>query len=232
MIRLDNVTWLYRHSPMHFDVHIDVGEKVAILGPSGSGKSTLLNLIAGFLTPHSGNLYLDSTLHNETLPAQRPVSMLFQENNLFAHLSVEENIGLGLHPGLRLTSVQQIQLEEAARQVGLEHVLDRLPAATSGGQRQRAALARCLVHQQPILLLDEPFSALDPALRAEMVKLLNRICAKRCLTLLMVSHNLDDALRLAPRTLLVVDGRIYYDGPTVELVTGESPAATILGIGS
>lgn len=231
MITLDNVTWLYRHLPMRFDVHLDAGEKVAVLGPSGAGKSTLLNLIAGFLTPYSGSLWLDGVRHHQTPPARRPVSMLFQENNLFAHLTVAENIGLGLHPGLRLTPAQRTQLAQAARQVGLENVLDRLPAAISGGQRQRTALARCLVRQQPILLLDEPFSALDPALRAEMVRLLNDVCATRRLTLLMVSHNLEDALRLAPRTLLVVDGRIYYDGPTAALASGESPAAAILGIG-
>lgn len=231
MITLDKVTWLYRHLPMRFDLHVEPGEQVTVLGPSGAGKSTLLNLIAGFLPPHSGSLWLDGALYSQTAPARRPVSMLFQENNLFAHLTVAENIGLGLHPGLRLTPAQRGQLEDAARQVGLENLLDRLPAALSGGQRQRTALARCLVRQQPILLLDEPFSALDPALRAEMVKLLNEVCATRRLTLLMVSHNLDDALRLAPRTLLVVDGRIYYDGPTAALASGESPAAVILGIG-
>ncbi|KYP95764.1 thiamine ABC transporter ATP-binding protein [Sodalis-like endosymbiont of Proechinophthirus fluctus] len=230
MITLDNVTWLYRYLPMHFGVHLDSGEKVAVLGPSGAGKSTLLKLIAGFLTPNSGSLWLDGVLHHQTPPAKRPVSMLFQENNLFAHLTVAENIGLGLHPGLRLTPAQRIQLEEVAQQVKLENVLSRLPAAISGGQRQRTALARCLVRHQPILLLDEPFSALDPALRAEMVRLLNDVCATRRLTLLMVSHNLDDTLRLAPRTILVVDGRIYYDGPTTALASSESPAAAILGI--
>ncbi|MBT9432411.1 thiamine ABC transporter ATP-binding protein ThiQ [Candidatus Sodalis endolongispinus] len=231
MITLDKVTWLFRHLPLRFDLHVDAGEKVAVLGPSGAGKSTLLNLIAGFLTPHSGELWLNGVNHNKTPPARRPVSMLFQENNLFAHLTVAENIGLGLHPGLRMTSAQRGQLADTALQVGLENLLDRLPAAISGGQRQRTALARCLVRQQPILLLDEPFSALDPALRAEMLKLLDEVCATRRLTLLMVSHNLDDALRLAPRTLLVVDGRIYYDGPTSALASGESPAAAILGIG-
>ncbi|CAJ0997926.1 Thiamine import ATP-binding protein ThiQ [Sodalis praecaptivus] len=119
MITLDNVTWLYRHLPMRFDVHLDAGEKVAVLGPSGAGKSTLLNVIAGFLTPHSGSLWLDGVRHHQTPPARRPVSMLFQENNLFAHLTVAENIGLGLHPGLRLTPAQRTQLAQAARQVGL-----------------------------------------------------------------------------------------------------------------
>ncbi|WMQ74383.1 MAG: Thiamine import ATP-binding protein ThiQ [Sodalis sp.] len=230
MITLDNVTWLYRHSSMRFDVHLDAGEKVAVLGPNGAGKSTLLNLIAGLLTPCSGSLWLDGVQHHQTPPARRPVSMLFQENNLFSHLTVAENIGLGMHPGLRLTPAQRTQLAQAARQVGLENVLDRLPATISGGQRQRTALARCLVRQQPILLLDEPFSALDPALRAEMAGLLNDVCATRRLTLLMVSHSLEDALRLAPRTLLVVDGRICYDCPTTALASGESPAAAILGI--
>ncbi|MGP4123069.1 MAG: thiamine ABC transporter ATP-binding protein ThiQ [Sodalis sp. (in: enterobacteria)] len=230
MITLDNITWFYRDLPMRFHLHLNGGEKVAVLGPSGAGKSTLLNLIAGFLTPHSGNLWLDGVLHHQTPPARRPISMLFQENNLFMHLTVAENIGIGLHPGLRLTSTQRIQLRDAARQAGLEKVLDRLPAAISGGQRQRTALVRCLVRQEPILLLDEPFSALDPALRAEMIRLLNDVCAARHLTLLMVSHNLDDALRLAPRTLLVVDRRIYYDGSTAALASRESPAASILGI--
>lgn len=140
--------------------------------------------------------------------------MLFQENNLFAHLTVAQNIGLGLDPGLRLTEQQRQQREHIARQVGLEEHLERLPSQLSGGQRQRAALARCLIRQRPILLLDEPFSALDPALRNEMLQLLQTVCEQRNLTLLMVSHNLDDAARIAPRTLLVVDGRIYYDGTT------------------
>ncbi|UVK78667.1 MAG: thiamine ABC transporter ATP binding subunit [Sodalis sp. Ffu] len=230
MIKLIKVTWLYRYLLMRFDLQLHPGEKVAVLGPSGAGKSTLLNLIAGFLPLRSGRLWLNGALHNQTSPAQRPVAMLFQDNNLFAHLSVAENIGLGLHPGLRLTSAQQKQVLAVAQQAGLEKLMDRLPAALSGGQRQRTALARCLVRQQPILLLDEPFSALDPALRAEMLRLLNTVCATQKLTLMIVSHNLDDALRLAPRTLLVVDGCIYYDGPTLALVSGEAPESAILGI--
>jgi thiamine transport system ATP-binding protein len=156
--------------------------------------------------------------------------MLFQENNLFAHLTVAQNIGLGLDPGLRLTEQQRQQRAHIARQVGLEEHLERLPSQLSGGQRQRAALARCLIRQRPILLLDEPFSALDPALRNEMLQLLQTVCEQRNLTLLMVSHNLDDAARIAPRTLLVVDGRIYYDGPTQALLDGSAPEARVLGI--
>ncbi|QLK59891.1 thiamine ABC transporter ATP-binding protein ThiQ [Enterobacteriaceae bacterium Kacie_13] len=230
MLTLNKLTYLYEHLPMRFDLHINAGERVAILGPSGAGKSTLLSLVAGFLAPVSGQILLNGDDHSTTPPAKRPVAMLFQENNLFSHLNVRQNMGLGLHPGLKLSTKQKQDLEEIARQVGLSDCLDRLPSQLSGGQRQRVALARCLLRSQPILLLDEPFSALDPALRSEMLSLLDKVCGQRNLTLLMVSHNLDDAARIAPRTLLVVDGRIFYDGPTQALVDGTAPEAKVLGI--
>ncbi len=119
------------------------GEHIAVLGPSGAGKSTLLNLIAGFLTPASGTLMIEGVTHTTTPPSQRPVSMLFQENNLFTHLTVRQNIGLGLNPGLKLNHNQQEKLATIAATMGLETLLDRLPDQLSGGQRQRVALARC-----------------------------------------------------------------------------------------
>lgn len=125
--------------------------------------------------------------HTATPPSRRPVSMLFQENNLFSHLSVWQNIGLGLDPGLKLNASQREKMRHIARQMGLDSLLERLPGELSGGQRQRAALARCLVREQPILLLDEPFSALDPALRQEMLTLVAEVCRDKQLTLLMVS---------------------------------------------
>src|SRR5471032_240645 len=230
MLTLNKLTYLYEHLPMRFDLQIEAGERVAILGPSGAGKSTLLSLVAGFLAPTSGRITLNGEDHSHTPPAKRPVSMLFQENNLFSHLTVRQNMGLGLHPGLKLSAQQKQDLEENARQVGLSECLDRLPSQLSGGQRQRVALARCLLRSQPILLLDEPFSALDPALRSEMLNLLDKVCRERNLTLLMVSHNLDDAARVADRTLLIVDGRLYYDGPTQALVEGSAAEAKVLGI--
>lgn len=235
MLKLEKLTYLYQHLPnqplpMCFDLSILPGERVAVLGPSGAGKSTLLSLIAGFLPATKGTLWLNGTDHKTTPPAKRPVSMLFQENNLFAHLTIMQNIGLGLDPGLRLSADQKKQLVQIARHVGLEDHLLRLPAQLSGGQRQRAALARCLIRQQPILLLDEPFSALDPALRSEMLNLLQNICEQRQLTLLMVSHNLEDAVRIAPRTLLILDGHIYYDASTQALLEGSASEAQILGI--
>ncbi|WP_455812532.1 thiamine ABC transporter ATP-binding protein ThiQ [Pseudomonas graminis] len=230
MLNLTNLTYLYHHLPMRFTFSVQAGERLAILGPSGAGKSTLLSLIAGFLPVKSGELQLNGSEHRDSAPAQRPVSMLFQENNLFPHLTVAQNIGLGLHPGLKLNHQQKHELQNIAQRVGLTDHLQRLPHQLSGGQRQRAALARCLVRQQPILLLDEPFSALDPALRKEMLGLVDDVCTERNITLLMVSHSIEDAAHIAPRSLLIVDGRVYWDGSTAQLQRGAVPEAAVLGI--
>ncbi|MDU5731749.1 MAG: thiamine ABC transporter ATP-binding protein ThiQ [Citrobacter freundii] len=218
MLKLIDITWLYHHLPMRFTLSVAHGEQIAILGPSGAGKSTLLNLIAGFLTPASGNMVINGEDHTTTPPSRRPVSMLFQENNLFSHLSVQQNIGLGLNPGLKLNASQR------------EKILHILPGELSGGQRQRVALARCLVREQPILLLDEPFSALDPALRQEMLTLVAEVCREKQLTLLMVSHSVEDAARIAPRSIVVADGRIAWQGDTDDLLSGNASASALLGI--
>lgn len=231
MIVLTDVTWLYHQQPMRFTLRVERGERIAILGPSGAGKSTLLNLIAGFLTPAEGRIRLAREDHTLTPPSARPVSMLFQENNLFSHLTVRQNIALGMHPGMRLNPQQQVRLAEMAEKMGIAPLLDRLPAQLSGGQRQRAALARCLVRQRPVLLLDEPFSALDPALRQEMLSLLDNLCQEQRLTLLMVSHSTDDAARIAPRSLVIAGGEIVWDGQTEALLRGETAASSLLGIG-
>jgi thiamine transport system ATP-binding protein len=232
MLTLNNLTYLYQHLPMRFSFAAQAGERLAILGPSGAGKSTLLSLIGGFLPINQGALVMNGVDHTHSVPSARPVSMLFQENNLFPHLTVQQNMALGLHPGLKLTREQQQQVVAIAEQTGLQTMLARLPGELSGGQRQRVALARCLLRNQPILLLDEPFSALDPALRNEMLQLVRSVCESRNITLLMVSHSLEDAQQIAPRSLVIVDGRIYWDGSTESLVRGESEAAAILGVTS
>lgn len=230
MLKLTDVTWLYQHLPMRFTLSVRRGELIAVLGPSGAGKSTLLNLVAGFLQPANGSIMIEDNDHTRTPPSQRPVSMLFQENNLFTHLSVRQNIGLGMHPGLRLNAAQQQKLASIAAQMGINDLLDRLPGELSGGQRQRVALARCLVREQPILLLDEPFSALDPALRKEMLLLVKEVCERQQLTMLMVSHSVEDAARIAHRSVVIADGRIAWDGDTAELVSGKASASRLLGI--
>lgn len=153
MLKLIDITWLYHHLPMRFTLSIARGEQVAILGPSEAGKSTLLNLIAGFLTPASGTMLIEGEDHTATPPSRRPVSMLFQENNLFSHLSVQQNIGTGLNPGLKLNASQREKMHHIAQQMGIDSLLERLPGELSGGQRQRVALARYWCGNNPFCCL-------------------------------------------------------------------------------
>ena len=211
MIKLDKVAFHYKQMPMYFDLHIKMGERVAVVGASGAGKSTLLNLIAGFEYADSGEIWLNGKNYSKNPPHLRPVSMLFQENNLFITLTVQQNIALGLQPNLKLNPQQNEQVKQVADAVGLGEFLTRLPTQLSGGQKQRVALARCLLRDQPILLLDEPFSALDPSLRQEMLQLLQQLCTQKNLTVLLVTHQPDELQGYVDRILTVENGRIVQD---------------------
>ncbi|SES77180.1 thiamine ABC transporter ATP-binding protein [Thorsellia anophelis] len=206
-----------------FDLSVEKGEKIAILGPSGAGKSTLLNILAGFLVPDIKlqsqkpldkryRLRLNAEEHSYSMPGKRPISMLFQDNNLFEHLSIYQNIAIGLHPRMKITAQQKGLLDELSQKMGLSTFMQRLPEQLSGGQRQRVALARALLRKQPILLLDEPFSALDIELRQQMLSLVNALCDETCMTTLMVTHSYDDAMLFASRILYIQEGRIIHDG--------------------
>ena len=208
MIRLDNVFLADDTLPMTFDLQVAAGERIAIVGPSGAGKSTLLNLIAGFVLPTRGEVWLNGENHTQSAPYERPVSMLFQENNLFPHLTVQQNLALGLKTSLKLTALEQDQIERVADAVGLTSFLSRLPNSLSGGQKQRVALARCLLRDKPILLLDEPFSALDPELRMEMLNLIDELCHSKKLTLLLVTHQPSELTGKVDRMLRIENGRI------------------------
>lgn len=208
MIRLDNVFLADDALPMTFDLQVVAGERIAIVGPSGAGKSTLLNLIAGFVLPTQGNIWLNGENHTRSAPYERPVSMLFQENNLFPHLTVQQNLALGLKTSLKLTALEQDQIEQVADAVGLTSFLSRLPNSLSGGQKQRVALARCLLRDKPILLLDEPFSALDPELRLDMLNLIDELCHSKNLTLLLVTHQPSELMGKVDRMLRIENGRI------------------------
>ena len=208
MIRLDNVFLADDALPMTFDLQVAAGERIAIVGPSGAGKSTLLNLIAGFVLPTQGNIWLNGENHTRSAPYERPVSMLFQENNLFPHLTVQQNLALGLKTSLKLTALEQDQIERVADAVGLTSFLSRLPNSLSGGQKQRVSLARCLLRDKPILLLDEPFSALDPELRMDMLNLIDELCHSKNLTLLLVTHQPSELTGKVDRMLRIENGRI------------------------
>ena len=208
MIYLNNVILNDKTLPMCFNLSVNAGGRVAIIGESGAGKSTLLNLIAGFEFPHQGEIWLNDKNHTRSAPYERPVSMLFQENNLFPHLTVQQNLALGLKPSLKLTTLEREKIEQVACSVGLGDYLQRLPNSLSGGQKQRVALARCLLRDKPILLLDEPFSALDQKLRVEMLVLIAKLCDEKHLTLLLVTHQPSELVGTIDRVLLVENGQI------------------------
>lgn len=208
MIYLNNVILNDKTLPMCFNLSVNAGERVTVIGESGAGKSTLLNLIAGFEFPHQGEIWLNDKNHTRSAPYERPVSMLFQENNLFPHLTVQQNLALGLKPSLKLTALEREKIEQVACSVGLGDYLQRLPNSLSGGQKQRVALARCLLRDKPILLLDEPFSALDQKLRVEMLILIAKLCDEKHLTLLLVTHQPSELVGTIDRVLLVENGQI------------------------
>ncbi|MCW8843876.1 MAG: ATP-binding cassette domain-containing protein [Rhodobacteraceae bacterium] len=223
MLTLENVMIRQGDFTLGADLSIDAGARVAVIGPSGAGKSTLLALIAGFFAPDSGRIVWNGRDMTGDAPGARPVAMVFQDNNLFPHMTVAENVGLGLRPDLRLGPEEKARVEEALGRVDLGGYDGRKPAALSGGQQSRAALARVLVQDRPFVLLDEPFAALGPALKAEMLDLLQEVLETTGAGLLMVSHDPDDARRIAPQTILVADGRADAPMPTDALLDDPPP---------
>lgn len=185
------------------DLRIYRGESVAIIGPSGAGKSSLLALVAGFLKPSRGRVLWDEHDVTALPPGARAVSILFQEHNLFPHLSVSQNIGLGRSPKLKLTAQDRRDVLGVMDRVGLQGLGDRRPAQLSGGQRSRVALARVLLRREPLLLLDEPFAALGPGLRKEMLGLVREVAAETGATVLIVTHDPQEAQGFAARTIFV-----------------------------
>ncbi|MBM3521305.1 MAG: thiamine ABC transporter ATP-binding protein [Alphaproteobacteria bacterium] len=218
MIELDHVTYGYAEVKVSFSLAVAPSTFAAIIGPSGGGKSTLLSLIAGFLTPASGHIRLAGADMAGVPPARRPVSMIFQDHNAFAHLDLWRNVALGISPSLRLDGAQRKLVDRALERVGLSALARRLPGEVSGGERQRIAIARALVRDRPILLLDEPFAALGPALRADMIALLGEVQRERRLTVLIVTHDPQEARRAASHTAFLADGRILAYAETEKLL--------------
>ena len=157
-------------------------------------------------------------------PGARPVSIVFQDQNLFPHLTAFQNVALGVHPSLRLAADDRRSVEAALERVGLSGLGGRKPRTLSGGQQSRLALARVVMRQRPVLLLDEPFAALGPALRIEMLDLVAELAAETGATLLMVTHDPADARRMAPSTIVVAAGRAAPPAPTGPLLD-DPPAA-------
>lgn len=230
MLTLEGLEYRQDQFRLLADFGIAAGTNTAIIGPSGGGKSTLLNCIAGFAAPTKGRVLWAGNDITDYAPGDRPISMVFQDNNLFPHMTAFENVGVGVQPSLKLTAADRGRVEDALERVGLREMADRKPAALSGGQQSRVALARALVRGKPLLLLDEPFAALGPALRGEMLDLVAELARATGATLLMVTHDPADAKRIAAKTVFVNDGAVHPPVATAELFA-EPPAALAAYLG-
>ena len=220
MLTLDDIRLPREAFDFRAAFDIAEAERVAVIGPSGGGKSTLLNLIAGFETPDSGQILWQGKDLTTTAPGKRPIAMLFQDNNLFAHLDIEMNVALGLGP--KLTHETRRRAREALAKVGLDGMAMRKPANLSGGQQSRAALARLLLTDRPVILMDEPFAALGPALRSEMLALVTDLLPGA--TILMVTHDPDEAQSFSTQTVFVEDGEVRAPRGTAELLAAPDEA--------
>lgn len=202
---------------MHFDLTIKEASIAVIEGPSGVGKSTLLHLIAGFLTPNSGKILWQKKSISDLLPADRPVSMLFQNDNLFTHLDVWTNIAIGLESNIRNTPESQLIISQSLNDLGIDGMNKRAVDTLSGGQQQRVALARALVRaripskhnhvRRSLLLLDEPFSALDPVTKADCLAIVKHLVDSNGITALMVTHDPEDAKNLGAKVFSLKPSR-------------------------
>jgi len=223
MLTLERLTILQGDFRLTADWQAEAGARIAVIGPSGAGKSTLLSVIGGFFAPQSGRVLWQGVDITGMEPGARPITTVFQDQNLFPHLTIAQNLGLGISPDLRLTKADHTRIAAALDRTGLAGFGPRKPAQLSGGQQSRAALARALLRDKPVLLLDEPFAALGPALKAEMLGLVTDLAQENELTVLMVTHDPKDALAFAPLTCLVAGGTAHAPQPTADLLANPPP---------
>ena len=223
MLRLEGIEIELGAFRLGADMTLERGRNYAVIGPSGAGKSTLLAAICGFVPLVAGRVQMEGQDVTRATPGARPVTMLFQDNNLFPHLSVVQNVGLGLRPDLRLSAEDRDRVAEALAGVGLSDQMAKKPGALSGGQQSRVALARVLVQARPWVLLDEPFAALGPALRNEMLDLVRGLVAETGAGLIMVTHAPDDVRRLADEVIFVGSGRAEAPRPAATLMDDPPP---------
>jgi thiamine transport system ATP-binding protein len=218
MLELNALTVSYPDFTGRYSLIVPQGAICAVIGPSGGGKTTMLHAIAGFEPVVSGALRFAGADLNGLPPAARPCSLLFQDHNLFPHLTAAQNVALGIKPGLSLSPEERAAVEAALLAVDLRAEAARLPGELSGGQRQRVALARALAMRRPLLLLDEPFGALDPGLRKAMIRLTDDLRRAHGLTVLMTIHTPSDIAAVADLVAFVSEGAVQDAGPPGDLL--------------
>jgi putative spermidine/putrescine transport system ATP-binding protein len=225
-LRLDRMSRDFGQVRALRDVTLTVkrGEFVALLGPSGCGKSTALNCIAGLLQVTGGAIWLDDQRLDEMGPEDRGFGMVFQNYALFPHMTVRRNVGFGLVTQRRPKAEIERRVNEALALVRLETQSDKLPGQLSGGQQQRVAIARAIVVEPPLVLMDEPLSNLDAKLRLEMRAEIRRIHTMLGCSTIYVTHDQEEALSLADRIMVMIDGQPRQIGTPEELYSGPTSA--------
>ena len=233
-IQLKDVSkyWGTTKAVENLNIEIKKGEFVIFLGPSGCGKSTTLRLIAGLEEVSSGQIEIDGRNVNNTDPANRNVSMVFQSYALFPHLNVAENIIFGLKVRKVEKNERNARLVKVAEIVGLEDLLKRKPSELSGGQRQRVALARAIISDNPICLMDEPLSNLDAKLRHQMRVEIRELQKKLGITMIYVTHDQTEAMSMADKSVLMNEGHIVQQGKPKELFENPSHMFTAKFLGN
>ena len=191
------------------NISLEPDKIYAVVGPSGAGKSTFLNLISGFASISRGTIIWNGQEISNLPPAKRSVSILFQDNNLFPHLSVWRNLALAVTHWPKISRDNEEKLKAVMSEVGILGLENRKPSELSGGQQSRVALARVLLQKNKILLLDEPFSALGPSLKDQMLELIKKIAKNKKLLVLMVTHEPADAKKVTSQTLVVKDKKVH-----------------------
>ena len=211
MIKLENISVKLDNFRTKFTVEINKGEWVGIIGQSGAGKSTFLNLIAGFAQPEEGSLLINNIEINNLPASKRSISSLFQDNNLFPHLSVYQNIAIAIKPNLKLHDNEKKKIFEIIEYLNLSSKAHSSIGTLSGGERQRVALGRVMSSDKKILLLDEPFSQLDPNLRIEMLELIKKIREEKKITIIMAIHTPAEAINFVSRFLMIKEGKVLRE---------------------
>lgn len=201
----------------NINVTIEPGEFFVLVGPSGCGKSTMLRMIAGLEEITGGTLKIGDKVANNLTPDKRDLSMVFQNYALYPHLTVQQNITFGLDVKRMKKEEQRRKAKEVAAMLGLSDYLDRKPRELSGGQRQRVALARSIVSETPICLMDEPLSNLDAKLRAHMRSEIRRIQRQLGITMIYVTHDQVEAMTMGDRIMILHEGKIQQVGKPIDI---------------
>jgi thiamine transport system ATP-binding protein len=208
MIKVKKLKYRFESTSFEFNFDLNSTDIVGVLGKSGSGKSTLFNLLAGFLSPNDGSVFLNGKEITFLKPSQRNISILFQDHNNFNHLSIFENIILGIDPDMKQTQSNFKIVKDIMKKVSLNIDLQKKVSDLSGGEQQRVSIARCLLRKKSILLLDEPFNSLDPGLRKTLYEDVKNMSLTNQIMTLISSHLIEELKTVTDKFLFINKGKI------------------------